>query len=144
MRVNTMVKVKLSFLLILLVGCTRGGTIQPDDFSILQGTWVYTATNGSKIKYLIQGDKISSFDETSKQNVPLGQLFINQRVSPCKFDACDNNIVSDGSDKVRDGVMIGIYELNGDVLRLAFADVAGELRPKKLTPDNTWVFVRIK
>jgi len=109
------------------------GTI-PKDFQDLQGTWQVTSvtSDGKDIpaeeikgfKVRIQGDKYTL--EVDKQVLEEGQLKVDSSQKPKTIDS----IAATGANKGKS--QRGIYEVEGDNLKICFAPPGKDQRPTEL------------
>lgn len=121
-----------------LHGCKRSSTQSRDDFEVLQGRWEYTYESGRKLPIVVTGDKLL-IEQPDGKNSVFGRFILDQKANPRQFRLLE---LGDPSGENSEE-WVGIYLLNGDVLRVAFSEEASK-RPAAFTDDNTWVLVRIK
>jgi uncharacterized protein (TIGR03067 family) len=125
-------------LLVVLVACLLVAADDKKDekkgSNKLQGTWnaVAQERDGQKTDSIkgdtlvVQGDK---FTITTKRGEMKGTL---------KFDAKDENAVDfvmEGEGAPPGGAMMAIYKLDGDKLKICFAQPGSDARPKEMKAD---------
>jgi len=142
---------RISLLVLFCVGLTASGILADDKADIeketkkFQGTWTFESSESGGMK--LPADELKGFiltfegeKHTLKKGDDLVQVGI-QKIDPSKSPKTIDVTITEGPNKGM--VMLGIYEIHGDTLKVCF-DPQGKKRPTEFkSPPGSENFVNV-
>jgi uncharacterized protein (TIGR03067 family) len=142
---------RISLLVLFCVGFTASGVLADDKADIeketkkFQGTWNFESSESGGNQ--IPADQLKGFIltfEGDKHTLKMGDQVVQvgtQKIDPSKSPKTIDVTMTEGPNKGM--VMLGIYEIDGDTLKVCF-DPQGKKRPTEFkSPPGTENFVNV-
>jgi uncharacterized protein (TIGR03067 family) len=121
---------------VLCTGALAIGTDEkPKDLDQLQGTWAAPTNDGGENRFVFLGDMLTSTVNGQKY---ISKIKLDTEAKPRTIDF----MVKEGPNDTAGSTVLGIYELEGDTLKLCISLPGINTRPTefKRTEDETVVF----